>query len=191
MSRLRRGNGRRRSGAPQWARQTAAASCPPRKSAARTVTGALALAQTCSRPEGTELKPPVPQAQITFQFVWTSLTTFFGPHLHYITIESADGPRGALRYGDGALPTSLTPPSCRLHPGASPPAPLVCPAGAPTGISGIRVRAARARCHAPRPAFKSLTVDGPVAYPTVSHKLYTPCPNGRRDVAKRLSHAGG
>ena len=103
---------------------------------------------------------------------------------------SAGGPRGALRYGDDALPASLTPSSCRLHPGASPPAPLVCPAGAPPGISGIRVRAARATRHAPRPAFKSLAVDGPVAYPTVSHKLYTPCPNGRRDVVNRLSHAG-
>ena len=58
--------------------------------------------------------------------------------------DSAGGPRGALRYGDDALPASLTPSSCRLHPGASPPAPLVCPAGAPPGISGIRVRAARA-----------------------------------------------
>lgn len=58
------------------------------------------------------------------------------------------------------------------------------------GISGIRVRAARATCHAPGPVFKSLAVDGHVAYPTVSHRIYTPCPNGRRDVAKRLSHAG-
>ena len=113
----------------------------------------------------------MPQAQITFRF--------------------AGGPRGALRYAARRAPrAALTPSSCRLHPGASPPTPLVCPAGAPPGISGIRVRAARARCHAPRPVFKSLTVDGPVAYPTVIHKLYTPCPNGRRDVAKRLSHAG-
>ena len=124
--------------------------------------------------------------------VATSFTTSFGPHLHYITIESAGTPRGAFRYAArGARRAALTPSSCRLHPGASPPAPLVCPAGAPPGISGIRVRAARATRHAPGPAFKSLAVDGPVAYPTVSHKLYTPCPNGRRDVVNRLSHAGG
>ena len=68
-------------------------------------------------------------------------------------------------------------------------APLVLPAGAPTGISGIRVRAARATRHSPGPAFKSLAVDGPVAYPTVGHRLYTPCPNGLRDVVNRLFHA--